>query len=95
MLEPTLVESRKHHDQILFNTLHYDIQLFRIGLRRDIESNSDAEIIGVLNIANKAEIKAAEEAKSRASDAEIKQFAQQMITEKIKPIFSMTMAHTW
>ncbi|MES1980955.1 MAG: DUF4142 domain-containing protein [Pseudomonadota bacterium] len=42
---------------------------------------SDAQIAKILDVANKGEIKAAKEAKSSASNNDVKQFAEQMITD--------------
>lgn len=42
---------------------------------------NDAEIVQVLHVANAAEIKAAQEAKSKAKNPEVKKFAEQMITD--------------
>ncbi|HYD33878.1 MAG TPA: DUF4142 domain-containing protein [Methylophilaceae bacterium] len=42
---------------------------------------TDAEIIQVLHVANNAEIKAGQNAKTKAQSAEVKEFANQMITD--------------
>lgn len=63
----------------IFFVMMFSFSGFALAATSDV--TSDAQILEVLNVANKAEIKAAEEAKSRASDAEVKQFAQQMIKD--------------
>jgi len=42
---------------------------------------TDAEIVQVLHVANAAEIKAAQNAKTKAQNAEVKAFAEHMITD--------------
>jgi putative membrane protein len=42
---------------------------------------NDAEVIQVLHVANAAEIKAAQNAKGKAKNAQVRDFAQQMITD--------------
>ena len=50
------------------------------GLRKTV-TPPDAEIVGTLATANTGEIQAAELAAQKATRPEIKQFAQQMLTE--------------